>query len=86
MSEVLLIDVCYNNEIDTLNVGDTVSTTTSCFDYNGVTDCFDNNINTMVTVKAIKTGEDYTNYNPRFSRTGGEYGYDYYKVIEILGE
>lgn len=81
-----LIDVCYNSEMDELCVGDIVSTTTSSFDYNSVTDCFDNSIDTIVTVEAVKTGEDYTNYNHSKCRTGGEYGFDYYKVIRIIGE
>lgn len=83
MSEFELIEVHYNKEHDTLNVGDTISTTTSSFEYNNVTGWFDST-DTSVMVKAVKTGKDYTDYDSNRCRTGGCYGYDYYEVIEII--
>ena len=79
-----IITVDYNNQHDQVQVNDVVSTTTSSFDYNGVNHCFDNDINDSVTVKAVHVDDDYSDFVQGKASTGGCYGYDYYRVIEIL--
>lgn len=85
MNNTQLIVIDYDDNHNKVQVGDVVSTTTSSFDYNGVTDSFDNAVNNSVTVKAVKIGDDYTDYDVDKCRTGGQYGFDYYRVLAIIG-
>lgn len=73
-----------NSYQDQIRVGDEVVTTTSEIDFNSKTDCFDQSVDTVVTVLAEHTREDYSEYVAGKSNNGGCYGYDYWKVIKIL--
>ena len=72
----------FHREGEKIKTGDVVSTTTSEFDYNGITHCFDKEATEFTTVKAVKVGYDYDNYVAEKSCNGGCYGFDYYKVID----
>ena len=74
----------FNNEVE-LKVGDVVSTTTSDFLYDNYYGVFaDREDLTMyadVDVEHVRS--DYSEYDPRTCRDGGNYGYDYYVVTKI---
>ena len=75
--------ICFNDEFEGVNVGDEVSTTTSIFDYDNVAGTFANDLNAYADVDVEYSHSDYSEYNPRTCRDGGNYGYDYYVVTEI---
>ena len=75
--------IYFNNEIETVNVGDEVSTTTSTFDYDNVAGTFASDLNSYADVDVEFTHSDYSEYDSRTCRDGGNYGYDYYIVTEI---
>lgn len=64
-------------------VGDIVGTTTSSFDYDGVNMDF-RETDAYITVLAELVDSDYSEFEQETSHYGGNYGYDYYKVIEVL--
>ena len=74
----------FNNEVE-LKVGDVVSTTTSDFLYDNYYGVFaDREDLTMyadVDVEHVRS--DYSEYDERTCRNGGNYGYDYYIVTKI---
>ena len=73
----------FNNEIEDVNVGDEVSTTTSTFDYDNVAGTFASDLNAYADVDVEYSHSDYSEYDPRTCRDGGDYGYDYYVVTKI---
>ena len=73
----------FNSEIETVNVGDEIITTTSTFDYDNVTGTFSSDLNAYADVEVKYTHSDYSEYDPRTCRDGGNYGYDYYVVTKI---
>ena len=73
--------IYYNNEFEDVNVGDEVITTTSTFDYDNLAGMFSNDLNADVDVEFSHS--DYSEYDPRTCRDGGDYGYDYYIVTKI---
>ena len=75
--------IYYNNEFEDVNVGDEVITTTSTFDYDNVAGMFSNDLNAYADVDVEFTRSDYSEYDPRTCRDGGDYGYDYYIVTKI---
>ena len=75
--------IYFNSEIENVNVGDEVSTTTSTFDYDNVAGTFANDLNAYADVDVEYSYSDYSEYDPRTCRDGGDYGYDYYIVTEI---
>ena len=75
--------IFYNNEFEDVNVGDEVITTTSTFDYDNVAGMFSNDLNAYADVDVEFTRSDYSEYDPRTCRDGGDYGYDYYVVTKI---
>ena len=75
--------IYYNNEFESVDVGDEVSTTTSTFDYDNVAGMFSNDLNAYADVDVEFTRSDYSEYDPRTCRDGGDYGYDYYVVTKI---
>ena len=75
--------IYFNEEIEDVNVGDEVSTTTSTFDYDNVAGTFANDLNAYADVDVEYSYSDYSEYDPRTCRDGGDYGYDYYIVTEI---
>ena len=77
------LKIYFNNEIETVNVGDEVTTTTSTFSYDNVSGTFANDLNAYANVEVKHTHSDYSKYNPRTCRNGGDYGYDYYVVTKI---
>ena len=77
------LKIYFNNEIESVNVGDEVSTTTSTFSYDNVSSTFENDLNAYANVEVEYTHSDDTEYNPRTCRNGGGYGYDYYTVTKI---
>ena len=75
--------IYYNDEFETVNVGGEVSTTTSTFQYDNVAGTFSSDLNAYADVDVEFTHSDYSEYDPRTCRNGGDYGYDYYIVTEI---
>ena len=77
----------FNNEVE-LKVGDVVSTTTSDFSYDNYYGCFvsSSELTMYADVDVEHVRSDYSEYDPRTCRNGGNYGYDYYIVTEIREE
>ena len=75
--------IYFNNEIEGVSVGDEVSTTTSTFDYDNVAGTFANDLNAYADVDVKYCNSDYSEYDLRTCRDGGNYGYDYYVVTKI---
>ena len=73
----------FNNEIETVNVGDEVITTTSTFPFDNIAGTFANDLNAYADVDVEYTHSDYSEYDERTCRDGGDYGYDYYVVTKI---
>ena len=73
-----------NNEVE-LKVGDVVSTTTSDFSYDNYYGVFANreDLTMYADVDVEYSHSDYSEYDPRTCRDGGNYGYDYYTVTKI---
>ena len=78
-----MMRIYYNDEFETVNVGDEVSTTTSTFDYDNVAGTFSSDLNAYADVDVEHVRSDYSEYDPRTCRDGGDYGYDYYVVTKI---
>lgn len=76
------LEINYNKENETVKVGDVISTTTSSIDYNNVTGVFEKT-NDLLKVVVKHIDSDYSEYDERKCRTGGQYGYDFYEVIKI---
>ena len=74
----------FNNEVE-LKVGDVVNTTTSDFPYNNYYGCFmsSSELTMYADVDVEHVRSDYSEYDPRTCRDGGNYGYDYYVVTKI---
>ena len=74
----------FNNEVE-LKVGDVVSTTTSDFAYDNYYGVFANreDLTMYADVDVEFSHSDYSEYDPRTCRDGGDYGYDYYVVTKI---
>ena len=75
--------IYFNDEIEDVNVSDEVITTTSTFDYDNVAGTFANDLNAYADVDANYLFSDYSEYDSRTCRDGGDYGYDYYVVTKI---
>ena len=75
--------IYFNSEIETVKVGDEVITTTSTFPYDNVAGTFANDLNAYADVDVNYLFSDYSEYDPRTCRDGGDYGYDYYVVTKI---
>ena len=73
----------FNDGIECVGVGDEVSTTTSTFDYDNVAGTFSSDLNAYADVDVEFTHSDYSEYDSRTCRDGGNYGYDYYVVTKI---
>ena len=74
----------FNNEVE-LKEGDVVSTTTSEYSYDNYYGCFVNSdeLTQYADVEVEYHHSDYSEYDSRTCRDGGDYGYDYYIVTEI---
>lgn len=72
-------------EDEEILVGDEVATTTSEFPYNSLTHSFDNEAVKCYVVLGERIGEDYSEFVAEKSTNGGCYGFDYFKVVEVLG-
>lgn len=74
----------FNNEVE-LKVGDVVSTTTSDFSYDNYYGCFvsSSELTMYADVDVEYSHSDYSEYDQRTCRDGGNYGYDYYVVTTI---
>ena len=75
--------IFYNNEFKDVNVGDEVITTTSTFQYDNIAGTFSSDLNAYADVDVDYLFSDYSEYDPRTCRDGGDYGYDYYVVTKI---
>ena len=82
-SDKMSMRIYFNDEIEDVNVGDEVSTTTSTFDYDNVAGTFSSDLNAYADVDVEFTHSDYSEYDSRTCRDGGNYGYDYYVVTKI---
>ena len=74
----------FNNEVE-LKEGDVVSTTTSTFPYDNYYGYFvsSDELTQYADVEVEYHHSDYSEYDPRTCRDGGDYGYDYYVVTKI---
>ena len=75
--------IYFNNEFESVDVGDEVITTTSTFDYDNVAGMFSSDLNAYADVDVEFSHSDYSEYDPRTCRDGGDYGYEYYIVTKI---
>ena len=77
--------IYFNDEIESVTIGEEVSTTTSEFPYDNYYGCFTDakNLNMYADVEVEHTRSNYSKYNPRTCRNGGDYGYDYYIVTQV---
>ena len=75
--------IYFNEEIEYVNVGDEVITTTSTFPYDNVSGTFTDDLNAYADVDVEYLSSDYSEYDPRTCRNGGNYSYDYYVVTKI---
>lgn len=75
--------IYFNEEIEDVDVGDEVITTTSTFDYDNVAGTFSSDLNAYADVDVNYLFSDYSEYDQRTCRDGGNYGYDYYTVTKI---
>ena len=68
-----------------LKEGDVVSTTTSTFPYDNYYGSFVNEeeLTAYADVEVEHVRSDYSEYDSRTCRDGGDYGYDYYVVTKI---
>ena len=82
-SDKMSMRIYFNNEIENVNVGDEVTTTTSTFAFDNVTGTFANDLNAYADVEVDYLSSDYSEYNSCTCRDGGNYGYDYYVVTKI---
>ena len=73
----------YFNDMEELKVGDEVITTTSTFPYDNVAGTFSSDLNAYADVEVDYLSSDYSEYDSRTCRDGGDYGYDYYVVTKI---
>lgn len=82
-SDKMSMRIYFNNEIEDVSVDDEVSTTTSTFNYDNVAGTFASDLNAYADVDVEHVRSDYSEYDPRTCRDGGDYGYDYYVVTKI---
>ena len=82
-SDKMSMRIYFNSEIEDVSVDDEVITTTSTFDYDNVAGTFANDLNAYADVDVEHVRSDYSEYDPRTCRDGGNYGYDYYVVTKI---
>ena len=75
--------IYFNNEIEGVSVGDEVITTTSTFAFDNVDGTFADDLTAYADVDVEHVRSDYSEYDPRTCRDGGDYGYDYYVVTKI---
>ena len=75
--------IYFNEEIEDVNVGDEVITTTSTFAFDNVAGTFSSDLNAYADVDVEYHHSDYSEYDSRTCRDGGDYGYDYYVVTKI---
>ena len=75
--------IYFNDEFESVNVGDEVITTTSTFDYDNVAGTFSSDLNAYADVDVGYLFSDYSEYDSRTCRDGGDYGYVYYVVTKI---
>ena len=73
----------FNNEIEGVSVGDEVITTTSTFEFDNIRGTFASDLNAYADVDVEHVRSDYSEYDSRTCRDGGNYGYDYYVVTKI---
>ena len=78
-----LLRIYFNDKIEDVSVGDEVTTTTSTFAFDNVYGTFANDLNAYADVEVKHTHSDYSEYDPRTCRDGGNYGYDYYIVTKV---
>ena len=82
-SDKMSMRIFFNDDIEGVSVGDEVSTTTSTFDYDNVAGTFASDLNAYADVDVEFTHSDYSEYDERTCRDGGNYGYNYYVVTKI---
>lgn len=75
--------IYFNNDLEDVNVGDEVITTTSTFAFDNIAGTFASDLNAYADVDVEHVRSDYSEYDPRTCRDGGNYGYDYYVVTKI---
>ena len=75
--------IYFNDEIEDVDVGDEVITTTSTFAFDNVAGTFSSDLNAYADVDVEHVRSDYSEYDSCTCRDGGDYGYDYYVVTKI---
>ena len=77
--------IYFNDEIESVTIGEEVVTTTSEFPYDNVYGSFvsSSELTMYADVDVEHVRSDYSEYDPRTCRNGGDYGYDYYIVTPV---
>ena len=83
MNEQVTLEIFHRKD-ENIQVGDIVATTTSEFDYNGITHCFDKEAIEYTTIRGVKVDSDYSEYDVAKCRNGGCYGFDFYEVTAVI--
>lgn len=76
--------LCWINIGEMLQPGDEITTTTSTFSFNCISGTFDRDAIVPVEVIAEHINADYSDYVRGKHNDGGCYGYDNWKVIEVV--
>ena len=83
-SEKTRVIQIWADEDDTFKEGDTITTTTSEFEFNVLSGNFERNLKWLGEVEATWIDDDYSQYDPSKCNNGGCYGYDYYVITKVL--
>lgn len=65
--------------------GNIVIDTTSVFSFDNLAGCFSQDTNKTAVVEVVHIGKDYSDYDADKCHDGGKYGYDFYKIVKVLG-
>ena len=76
--------LCWIRPEDEIRPGDEVTTTTSEFGFDCLTGTFDEEADIPVEIIGEHISEDYSEYVHGKHNNGGCYGYDYWRVVEVL--
>ena len=82
--ESKVLQVWGKEEDKEFKVGEIIGTTTAEFEYNSIDCCFENNLERLGTVRAVLVDSDYSEYESKNSCNGGAYGFDFWKITEVI--
>lgn len=86
--DIIKMDIYYNssnnNGSNKPTVGGIVVDCTSEFAFDNLAGCHSQNNDMVSFVKVKHIAEDYSNYDADKCNNGGDYGYDFYEIMEVL--